>query len=68
MARDFPRRGFIGDQTLAQKRNVFVVPRVTISNADALGNAVELVTVVPPRHGKSVTLQRKEGEKVLKLT
>ena len=58
MARDFPRSGFVGDQALAQKSNVLVVPGVAIGNTDALGNTVQLVAVVPPRHDKRVRLQR----------
>ncbi len=62
MARDFPRRGFVGDQTLAQKRNVLMVPRVAIGDADALGYAVQLVTVVPPRPDRNVSLHEKKAK------
>jgi len=40
---------------LTQQRNVLVVPSVAVSDADTLRNAVELVTVVPPRHEGCVT-------------
>jgi hypothetical protein len=55
VTRDLPRRSLVGNEALAQQSNVLVVPSIAISDADALGDAVELITVVPPRHGYSVT-------------
>ena len=40
---------------LTKQGDVLVVPSVAVSDADAFGNAVELVTVVPPRHEGCVT-------------
>mmetsp|Transcript_31081 Transcript_31081/g.73788 ORF Transcript_31081/g.73788 Transcript_31081/m.73788 type:complete len:428 (-) Transcript_31081:964-2247(-) len=38
------------DQSTAQQRNVLVVPSVAVGDGRAVGDAVDLVPVVPPRH------------------